>query len=90
MMLADPDEIDAEFVGENRLLQEIAQNLRLRKLGAIGVAGDVAECVEAEFERFHADFTVFGPASACPSADAHRLIRKTQLFARAPFVGDVI
>ena len=50
VVLADADGIDADLVGENRLLDEIADDLRGVQRLAVRSVGDVAEGVEAEFE----------------------------------------
>ena len=50
-MLADADEIDADLVGEHGLLDEVADHLRVRQRLAVRTVGDVAEGVEAEFNR---------------------------------------
>ena len=50
MVLADADGIDTDLVGENRLLDEIADDLGGVQRLAVRSVGDVAEGVEAEFE----------------------------------------
>ena len=50
-MLADAEEIDADLVGQDRLVDDVADNLRGRERLAVGAGSNVAERVEAEFER---------------------------------------
>ena len=50
VVLADPEEVDADLVGEDALLDEVADRLGVRQRAAVGVVGDVAEGVEAEDE----------------------------------------
>jgi len=50
MMLAEPDEIDAELVSEDSFVDDVANNLRMRLRRAILVQGNVAECIEPEFK----------------------------------------
>ena len=49
-MIADADEIDAQLVGEDRLVDEIADDLGLREGSTVGAKRDVAERVEPELE----------------------------------------
>jgi hypothetical protein len=39
-------------IGENRLLDDIADNLGLRKQLTIRAGGDIAERIQAEFKRY--------------------------------------
>ena len=50
-MLAHAKEVDAQRIGELGFGDDVADDLRLREQPAIGIDGDVAEGVEAEFER---------------------------------------
>ncbi len=50
MMLADADEVDPDGIGEDGLLDDVADDLRLGQAPAVRVDGDVAEGVEPEFE----------------------------------------
>ena len=50
VVLADAEGVDAEFVGEDRLLDHVADDLRMRQKAAVGVGGDVAERIQPEFE----------------------------------------
>ena len=43
VVLAEPDEIDAELIGQHRLVDDIADHLGVRKRRAGGILGDVAE-----------------------------------------------
>jgi hypothetical protein len=49
MMLADPEGIDAEPVGQHRLLDYLADDLGVAVEPAIGAGGDIAECIEPKF-----------------------------------------
>ena len=50
-MLADTDEIHANRVGEDSLVDEIADDLSRMQRFSVRPLGDVAESVEAEFDR---------------------------------------
>jgi hypothetical protein len=50
MMLAEPDEIDAELVGEDSFIDDVANNLRMRFRRSILAHGNVAECIEPKFK----------------------------------------
>ena len=50
MVLADAEEVDAELVGQHRLLDDVADHLRLRQQRPVGVHGDVAERVQPELQ----------------------------------------
>lgn len=50
-MLAEPDEVEAELVGQHRLVDDVADHLRMRKHAAYCVLGDVAKGIQSEFER---------------------------------------
>jgi hypothetical protein len=52
MMLANADEIDANLVGENRFVQDVTNDVGVRQQLAVCVDGNVAECIDAEFDRF--------------------------------------
>ena len=52
-MLADADEIDANLVGEDGLLDEVADDLRRMQRLSVRTVGDIAEGVETEFERLN-------------------------------------
>jgi hypothetical protein len=49
-VLADPEEVDADLVGKDALLDEVADRLRVRERAVVLVVGDVAEGVEPEDE----------------------------------------
>ena len=51
VVFADAEEVEAEAVGEHGLVDDVADHLRLAQAVAVGVDGDVAERVEAEFDR---------------------------------------
>ena len=61
VMLAKPDEVDADLVGEHRLLDHVADDLGVRQRLAVGSRRDVAESIESEFEnlRHSQPFTVY-------------------------------
>jgi hypothetical protein len=50
-MLADPDEVDTEFVGQHRLVDDVADHLGMRQRRTVRSAGDVAKRVQSKFER---------------------------------------
>jgi hypothetical protein len=50
-MLADPEKVDTNLIGENTLIDEIANRLTVRERPIIAVSRDVAERVKAENER---------------------------------------
>ena len=49
MVLADAEGIDAEPVGQHRLLDHLADDLGVAVEAAVGTGGDIAECIEPEF-----------------------------------------
>ena len=54
VVLAERDDVDAELVGEHRLLDDLADRLRRGRRGAPSSSvGHVAEGVEAEHEVGH-------------------------------------
>jgi hypothetical protein len=66
MMLAKPNGMHANFVGQRRLFDDIANNLRLRHQLAIRPGGDVAECVQSEL-----DFLRHSRCFSCMGLAAH-------------------
>jgi hypothetical protein len=52
VVLSDAEEVESEFVGEDGLLDDVAQHPRLMLEFSIGAVGHVAKRVESEFERF--------------------------------------
>ncbi|MGY4489011.1 hypothetical protein ACVWWR_008202 [Bradyrhizobium sp. LM3.2] len=50
-MFAEADEVEAELVGQHRLVDDVADHLRVRKHRAGSVPGDVAKGIQSEFER---------------------------------------
>ena len=50
VVLADTEGVDAERVGEDALLDHVADDFRLRQQAAVRPEGDVAECIEAELK----------------------------------------
>ena len=50
MVLADPEGIDAELVGQRALVDHVADDLGVRARLAIRADGDVAKGVQSEFE----------------------------------------
>ena len=53
MMLADAEGFDAKLVGERRLLDHFADDLRMRLRFAVRARSDVAERIETEFDVGH-------------------------------------
>lgn len=51
VMLADTDEVDADLIGQHRLVDEIPNDFGGVQRRAIRSAGDVAESVETEFDN---------------------------------------
>lgn len=47
MMFADPDEVDAQFVGQRRLIDEIPDHDGVREQRTVDVGGDVAKGVQS-------------------------------------------
>jgi hypothetical protein len=43
VVLTEADEIDAQLIGEHGLVNDVADDLGLRKRATVGVAGDVAD-----------------------------------------------
>ena len=74
VVLADADEVDAELVGELGLGDDVAEDLGVRQRAAVGVEGDVAEGVEAEFDVRHGDLTN-DPAKGFPTRPSVTLRR---------------
>lgn len=53
-MFPDAEEVQAQLVGEHGLVDDVPDDLRVRRRASCRVSGDVAKGVEAEFEcRFH-------------------------------------
>jgi hypothetical protein len=50
VVLADPEEVDADLVGQDALLDEVADRLCVRERAVLSIVRDVAERVEAEDE----------------------------------------
>ena len=50
MMLADAKGVDAEFVGQHRLIDHVADDLRVAQQVAVGARRDVAESIETKLE----------------------------------------
>src|SRR5271163_3492126 len=50
VVLAEPDKIHAERVGEHGLLEHIADDLRMAEELTVRPGGDVAECIKSKFE----------------------------------------
>ena len=50
-MFADAERLDAELIGEHRLVDDVANDLRVRDEAAVRRGGDVAERIEPEFKR---------------------------------------
>jgi hypothetical protein len=50
-MFADAEAIEADVLGQYRLVHNIAQDLRLRERFPTGVERDIAERIESEFKH---------------------------------------
>ena len=50
VMLADAESIDADGIGEHAFFDHVADDLGVRFEAAVGVSGDVAERIQAEFD----------------------------------------
>lgn len=50
MVLAESDEVDAKLIGQHRLVDDIADHLRMRQHRACGALGDVAKGIQSKFE----------------------------------------
>ena len=64
MVLANPEEVDADLVGKDTLFDEVPDCLGMRERAIVLVMGDVAEGVEAEAKREGQGGHVYA-ASAC-------------------------
>jgi hypothetical protein len=53
VVFTNPEEVDADLVGKDALLDDVPDRLRMRERAVVFVVRDVAECVEAEHERSH-------------------------------------
>jgi hypothetical protein len=51
MVLANAETINADFVGENRLLDDVADDLCMRQQLAVGPHCDVAKSIQSEFKN---------------------------------------
>ncbi|MET4826931.1 hypothetical protein ABH972_004520 [Bradyrhizobium ottawaense] len=51
VVFAEADEVEAEFVGQHRFVDDVADHLRVRKHGACGIPGDVAKSIQSELKR---------------------------------------
>ena len=54
-MFPQADEVDADFVGQNRLVDDIADHLRVRQRPSIRVDGDISKSVQAECQMLDHD-----------------------------------
>jgi hypothetical protein len=50
MVLSDAEEVDADLVGQDTLLDDVPDRLGVRERVVVGVVGDIAERVEPEDE----------------------------------------
>ena len=92
VVLAHAEEVDADLVGQLGLRDDVAEDLGVRLGAAVGVDGDVAEGVEAEFEGWHGPLTGQAGtgfpgtgAATCRRGGAPRTRRRTP--ASAPGAG---
>jgi hypothetical protein len=51
VVLTKADKVDPEPVGQHRLLDDVADHLRMRQRCAERIVGDVAKAIEPKFER---------------------------------------
>ena len=51
MVLADAEEVQADLVGQHTLLDDVADDLGVRRRGAVARRGDVSESVHPEFQH---------------------------------------
>jgi len=51
MMLADPDAVNPDVIGQNGLRKHVAKRLGMRERPAVVVDGDVAKGIEPKFDR---------------------------------------
>src|ERR1700674_3108788 len=51
VVLADTDEVHAKLIGQHRLVNEVADDLRVQKRLSVSAGGNVAESIQAEFGR---------------------------------------
>jgi hypothetical protein len=58
MMLADAERVDADLVGQDPLLDDVPDDLRLVPAASRSVKGDVAERVESEPQVAHGHSSV--------------------------------
>ncbi len=64
VVLAHAEKVDAQPVGQHRLLDDVADDLGVRQQAAVGPAGHVAEGVQAKFQRLrHRIFQGFAKGS---------------------------
>ena len=52
-MFAQTDEVDAKFIGQNRLIHHVAQNLIHRFRLAVRAKADVAKSIQSKFYAGH-------------------------------------
>ena len=50
MMLADPEEIDAKLIGEDRFIDHVTDRLGMRHKLAVRPGGNIAERIQPEFQ----------------------------------------
>ena len=50
MVFADPKSVDADFIGKDSLVDNIAEDLRVGQRLAAGPDRDIAEGIQSEFE----------------------------------------
>ncbi len=81
MVLADPERVDAQPVGQCGLLDDVAQHLGVRRPPAAGSGAEVAERVEAEQQGCgHGWLLPVGPGNDCalnfiPAVDTRGTVR---------------
>ena len=50
MVLSNSEKVDADRIGEDRLVDDVADHLRMRQEAAVGTGGDVAEGIQPKLE----------------------------------------
>ena len=72
MVFANAEGINADLVGEDALVNDVADDLRVGEGVVIGAGGDIAESIQSEFKRLcHTfKFTLVCGAAVCAKAPA--------------------
>src|SRR3954447_19512187 len=84
MMLAETNEIEAEFVGQHGFVDDVADHLRMRKHCAASALGDIAKSIQSECERCSHRSGLWGSCSGLNRSS--RCHKRTLGNVRFPFV----